>query len=422
MKKNIFKYIVTPIIAGIIGSLLLVLVSFIPQSAIQKNAEISAEQLCADGIYPKYINIWDISYRFDQQTDTLIMMGAYNLDDAKDALINPYRKAQNADEYTMDAFRKVVTEGAENDMVYVRYWQGFRILLRPLLLLLPYFEIRHIVSWVFFGLLFAMLAALAERKGVGTAICIGASIILVNPSIISHSLQFTPCFILSFIYVLFLIFTENKRYDRALAFCLFGILTQYFDFYTVPVLTCGLPLIVLLILDDDFAKGIKTVAKSFAAWAYGYISMWLVKLVMVPLFTDVNGISDGLGAFSKRIGIEKEVGLEAAYSPVDALLAVWDMITPGATGAFFLIVTFLIVTVSALVIWKKQGFKTLMQTSVLLVVAALPIIWHICAAQPTVIHAFFQYRDMAVFFAGVFLFALKATPLWDKYLIKNNIK
>ena len=180
MKKNILKYIAAPFIAGVVGLLLLFMVSLIPQSMVQKNASASADQLDADDITPKYINFWDWAYAFDNHTDTLIMMESYNLESFSDALLNPYRGVQD--------------EGAENDMVYVRYWQGFRIFIRPMLMVFPYFQLRQVVSWVFFALMFFMLAAVAERKGIFASLCIGLAIILVNPSIISHSLQYTPCF------------------------------------------------------------------------------------------------------------------------------------------------------------------------------------------------------------------------------------
>ena len=424
MKKNILKYIAIPFIAGIIGWALLLLVSFIPQSIVQKNASASAAQLDADSMLPRYINFWDWSYGFDNHTDTLIMMGGYNLtsEDFSSALLNPYRNVQKyegEETYISDAFIELVDEGAENDTVYVRYWQGFRIFIRPMLVMFPYFQLRQVVSWAFFGLMFFMLAALAERKGIFASLCFGLAIILVNPSIISHSLQFTPCFILSFVAILFLLFTERLTFDRGLAFCVFGILTQYFDFYTAPIAVCGLPLLVWIMIDDSDCCRFKTIIKSFLAWGYGYVSMWLVKLLMVTIFTDVNGIADGIGAFLGRIGVKDTTAATSEYTPVGAFIAAWDMVTPGATGAVALAAVAALVVISAIVIWKKQGFKELVNSSAYLAVAAFPIIWFAAACQPTTIHAYFQYRPLVVFFAGVFLFALQATPLKDRNFLRR---
>ncbi|MBQ7284276.1 MAG: hypothetical protein IJW74_05465 [Oscillospiraceae bacterium] len=424
MKKTILKYIATPVICAIIGSLLLLLVSFIPQSLIQKNASASADQLAADeSVIPRYMNIWDWSYASDLHTDTLIMMGGYNLNEPSAVLLNPYRGVQEKEGYICDSFIELVDGGAPNDTNYVRYWQGFRIFIRPMLLLFPYFQLRQVVSWVFFGLLFFMLAALAERKGAFTALAVGLAVILVNPAIISHSLQYTPCFNLAFAAMIFLLYTENLNYDRALAFCVFGILTQFFDFYTAPIAVCGLPLLVWLLIDESGCCRFKTILKCSVSWLYGYASFWVVKLVMVSIFTDVDGLGDGIGAFLGRVGTAKNNVGEAAgkglYTPINAFIAAWDMVTPGATGAIALIAVMAIVAVSALIIWKKKGFKGLVADCAFLAVAALPVLWFSVASQPTVIHAYFQYRPLVVFFAGVFLFALQAFPFADRQYLRR---
>ena len=422
VKKGILKYMAIPFISGTVGLLLLFVVSLIPQSMVQKNASASAHHLDSDNITPKYINIWDWAYAFDNHTDTLIMMESYNLESFSDALLNPYRNVQKyegEETYLSDAFIERVDEGAENDTVYVRYWQGFRIIIRPLLILLPYFQLRQVISWVFFGLLFFMLASLAERKGIFASLCIGLAVILVNPSIISHSLQFTPCFIISFAAILFLLFTENLTFDRGIAFCIFGVLTQYFDFYTAPIAVCGLPLLVWLMIDEGSKNKFITIIKSFAAWIYGYVSMWIVKLIFVTLFTDVNGIADGIGSFLGRIGVKEVENIKGEYTPVGAFIAVWDMVTPGATGSIALAAVIILVTVSAVTIWKKYGWEKLIDSSAYLVVAAMPLIWFAAACQPTIIHAYFQYRPLVVFFAGVFLFALQATPFKDRNFLRR---
>ena len=421
MKKNILKYIAAPIVAGAVGLFLLFMVSLIPQSMVQKNASASANQLDADSMIPRYINFWDWSYAFDNHTDTLIMMESYNLESFSDALLNPYRNVQKyegEETYLSDAFIERVDKGAENDTVYVRYWQGFRIFIRPMLVLFPYFQLRQVVSWVFFALMFFMLAAVAERKGIFASLCIGLAIILVNPSIISHSLQYTPCFIISFAAILFLLFTENLNFDRGLAFCTFGMMTQFFDFYTAPIAVCGLPLLVWLMIDESSNK-YKTIIKSFIAWIYGYVSIWIVKLVFVTLLTDVNGLADGIGSFLGRIGVKEVENIKGEYTPLGAFVSVWDMVTPGATGAIALAAVVLLVVVSAVIIWKKYGFGQLVESGAYLAVAAMPIIWFAAACQPTTIHAYFQYRPLVVFFAGVFLFALEATPFKERNFLRR---
>ena len=414
LKKKILKYISAPFVFSVIGCLLLLLVSFIPQSMVQKNASASAQQIAAHkSMIPRYINFWDWSYASDLHTDTLIVMGGYNLNNPSAVLLNPYRSIQQEGGDISQSFIELVDEGKPNDTDYVRYWQGFRVIIRPLLVLLPYFQIRQVGSWVFFVLLMITIAAIAQRKGMAAAVCFALAIVLVNPAIISHSLQYLPCFILAFLAILFLIYTENYSFDRVFVFSIFGMLTQFFDFYTAPIVVCGLPLLVWIMLDNE-NNHFLTILKSTLSWLYGYASIWLVKLLMVSVFTDVNGIADGLGAFFGRIGLKEVEVIKESYNFIDAFVAAWDMVTPGATGAIALAAVVLLVAVSAVIIWKTKGMNALISSCAYLAVAALPIIWFAAAAQPTVIHAYFQYRPLAVFFAGVFLFAAQALPFKEK--------
>ena len=172
-------------------------------------------------------------------------------------------------------------------------------------------------------------------------------------------------------------------------------------------------------IDESGKCKYKTILKSFAAWIYGYVSIWIVKLVFVTLFTDVNGLADGIGSFLGRIGVKEVEHIKGEYTPLGAFVTVWDMVTPGATGAIALAAVVLLVAVSAFVIWKKHGIKQLAESGAYLAVAAMPIIWFSAACQPTTIHAYFQYRPLVVFFAGIFLFALEATPFKERNFLRR---
>ena len=252
MKNKWLKYVLAPFISAVIGCICLALVSCIPQSLIQKNAEKSLEHIKMEPIYPSYINVCYNAYTMDNYTDTLILIGGYNLrsDNIRSILTNPSIRPYPDESDIKNSFEDTVN-GKESNSTYVRYWQGFRIFIRPMMVIFPYFVLRQIVSWVFYGLMFLAIAAVAERKGIITSLCIGIPLFLVNPSIVSHSLQFSPCFIMAFVFILFILFMENKNYIAVFAFCIFGILTQFFDFYTAPFLTCGLPLLVYLTLIDE---------------------------------------------------------------------------------------------------------------------------------------------------------------------------
>ena len=86
-------------------------------------------------------------------------------------------------------------------------------------------------------------------------------------------------------------------------FALFGIATQFFDFYTTPLITYAIPVLLLLLCKEYSSCRWLTLIKTAAAWAYGYVSMWIVKLAATTLFTDTNGFADGFSSLSRRLNI-----------------------------------------------------------------------------------------------------------------------
>ena len=159
---------------------------------------------------------------------------------------------------------------------------------------------------------------------------------------------------------------------------------------------------------------ITTVFNAMLSWMYGWVSMWLVKLLFVTIFTDINGFKDGFGSFATRVGINIAEDYADAYDPIKAITKVWETTLPGIFLKVSVVAIIIVVMLSAVFILKSKGVNVLLSDLSFLLVAAVPFIWFAVAAQPTVIHSYFQYRSIAVFFAGVFLFAAQALPFKEK--------
>ena len=208
-----------------------------------------------------------------------------------------------------------------------------------------------------------------------------------------------------------------------LLFCIFGMATQFFDFYTVPPITFALP-VLMLIMDDSYRdKRWGTVMKTFGAWLYGYISLWLLKLALVSLMPGVNGFQDGFSSLQYRLGANGNFGNEALAAIKNALINVWWMSCPGENELLVFLGLVLLVAVGAFRLWKHKGVGALLSCSAFLAVAAVPVIWTIIAARPMNIHAWFQYRIFLPVYAGIFMFftqSLQECPPFDKRLRKKK--
>jgi len=173
------------------------------------------------------------------------------------------------------------------------------------------------------------------------------------------------------------------------------------------VLTFGLPALVLLSLDGYRQRRWRTLGQTLTAWLYGYGAMWLVKLLAVTAFTGENGFADGFRSLAGRVGLIKVGGLEEMYGVIAALKTVWWVCAPGESEKELFILLALLTAGGGLLILRRRGVRELLSCGAFLAAAAVPILWFCCAAQPTRIHAWFQYRSIAVSYAGIFLFAIQ---------------
>ena len=406
--KNILKTAVIPIVAALVACVVLFLVALIPQSAIQKNASVAAGELVSQPQWPTVLNTGDPTYRMDNYTDSQIMMQSYNLNisNPRSVLTNPKHISDSDGNNMAYALDEVVNGGADNEISYVRYWMGFRIFVRPLMLFGSYFTIRKIAAFVFYFLMMMALIAVAKTVDVKTALCFGVSLILVNPAIISQSLQFSCTFMLVFLFVLYICIRCN-RMNAVFAFCIFGVLTQFFDFYTTPIVTFGIPVLIYLVATRETQKPIWIALKTFFAWIYGYVMMWFMKLLLVTMFTDINGFQDGFHRFAERTGILAAPGSQDSYSAVGALKAVCHTVFQEVAVRYVFIVVSIMALTCIAVIWIKQKSAGFLHACPLLLVGILPLVWFMVAAEATSIHAWFQYRSVAVSFMVLFLLILQ---------------
>lgn len=421
--KKIITLALLPFAAAILGCILFFVVSLIPQNAIQYNASQAAKELTSQDQWPMVLNTGDRTYKMDNYTDSQIIMQSYNLtsENLSSILTNPKHKSEQVPNNMALALDEVVNRGAENEMSYCRYWMGFRIYVRPLLIACSYYDIRKLIAAIFFTLLFSAIIVISKKVNVKTALCFGLAIIPFNPAIISQSLQFSCTFLLMFLFVMYVCLSiKNPLKNILVTFCAFGVLTQFFDFYTTPLVTYGFPILIMLSMNTIVTNKLLTLVKTFFAWLYGYVAMWIVKLLFTTLFTDVNGFADGFYRFAERTGIVIQEGWEKYYDVAGAFKAVLNTVLPGGLK-IFLFPFLIMICVSLGVIFFKRKFKCALNDIAPFVVATLPLVWYACSAQPTYIHAWFQYRTLSVTVFGVFLMVAYAISLFRERLLLKKL-
>jgi len=412
--KNLKKYLITYFSLIVIFVLLLSLSNLIPKDRIINNVQASSKQLL------EYKNISETSpdmaaaYKIDYYTDSVMINTAYFTDTK-----NPINSALACSSFGggVDHLINVASKPSINpNKNYSRYWHGYLIFLRPLLMFFDYLEIGILNTYLFFVLLCICLVVLAKKVSGWFPIAFILTIASLNIIILPINMQLACVFLMSFLSILFVLYIYNKRRSYTyLAFFIIGMITMFFDFYTYPILTYGFPAIALVALIDKEGnmslKGIfKLVFLCLLTWGLGYVLAWIGKIILAGVFVGKSEIEAAFVSWSSRIAREvpdltKEKVAEGINSLIPSLnvdriplwiiaicISAFQVINRASlTIASIILVLFLVLFI---LFRKKKGKRKV--SVVYIAVAAIPLLWFSVAANPTIIHFYFQYRGIGV--------------------------
>lgn len=392
-------YILWFVITVFLAFFLLLIVAFLPQRQISENLYESAEQLMSEG---NYIATADKSCGaiLDNYTDALILMtsSATQFHSLSFTLTNPVYSYGDGGA-VVDLLEYATDQMPIPSWYYSRYWMGFRTLVRPLLTVLNYNEIRQLLTVVFFALFAVIVSSVTKRVSMKAAMVFAISVILVKPNVICSSLQFCCCFFIAFAAMLAMPWLEKRSQWDYLVFMEIGMLTMYFDFYTVPIITFAFPMVYLYMLRSKRGEIIKlkAIVSSTMFWFGGYGGMWVAKMLLTDILTEVECTKSAVGALLKWTGLKESSGLNYWESLQLLYKNVVDTVFPCA--AWKVCAAMGVGVVVILLIYRAaKGYIPMNRVKCylpILVVAILPIIWFVAAARPMVNHFYFQYRSIA---------------------------
>lgn len=393
--------------------LFLLLGSLLPQDAIDQNLTDSIWVFESESTYP-FALFYEGSAKLDNVTDAIILQeaSAMRSKDLKTIFTNPMYSVDNP----VVSFRGYIErrETGEPNELYVRYWQGFRT---PVRFLLSFFDYRQIRKLLTFSVLFLMSAAalmISAKLDRRAGILFILSMLCVKPTVIGASLQYSSVFILTFISMLFVPKAVETKNERAL-FLITGAMTMFFDFYTAPLAALGYPLIFAMLLhirNGDRKTGWLT---NTVTWLLSYGGMWIMKLLLTTVFTGVNAFADAFSSFAQRTGIVKTEALLPYYNIGNALNAIWETIFSDRVTIFLYITCAIVFILIFIWAWKKKKLQKQATTRhlILLFPFCLLILWYCISAQPTAIHAYFQFRNCSMAFWGLLMyFSLLVFPFF----------
>ena len=276
---------------------------------------------------------------------------------------------------------------------YERYWHGYIILLRPLLMLLDLSGIRFVYCVTHFILLFMFIRMLEKKANLSIAISFLVTYLCFSCYVIPLSLQYSHIFFIMLISGMILMkFNDKfkqKRWTKYF-FLLIGIVTVYFDLLTYPIITLGINLILYILINKEI--NIKDIIVYIIMWFVGYGGMWFMKWVIASLVLNENVFENAYNAIITRTNSNHNFEIITLSKVFDANLS---YLKHRAT-----LITFLVDFVANVIIAFKENKKNLdLNVNKLvsfIIIFVLPILWLFILKEHSYTHSQFVFRILMI--------------------------
>ncbi len=394
MKKNIIQYIIVFLALIAFFFSFSVISSIWPDQKIKRNISKAALEFNEAGLYPNaMINVTPC--RMDNFTETIVLNQIFCIDRSKPlrSAMGVYRGYKDPWYDTPGALLSVTRyETGIIPLAYPRYWHGNTFLFRILFSIMDY----HHIQWMMFAittlLIVIFICAYYPLAGIWKTLAFILSWTLVYGFIMPFSIQFFPSIAMALIASILIVQHEGTPAYISLLFFITACCTNYFDLFTIPLLTFGLPLIAWLSIQDNQSIQLKATTGQITQWGIlwviGYGLTFLSKWVLASLVLKENILKDGFGQSFYRMNADGLSRWDAVGKNLDMLPWIWVC----AALILFLIV-------SVLHFQRKGGLKALY----FLLIASLPYLWYLVVSNHSELHFWFTYRLQFITLSSLFM-------------------
>lgn len=376
--------------------------------------------LNAEGVYPSLGGTGE-TYRLDNWTDSVMLSTAYSMDSAQ-----PLTSALRGTHYRSDRISSLV--GSLNEQVslqspgnrdYARYWHGYLVFLRPLLTVMALPQIRLLYQGVFFALTALIVALLARRVSLAVALVFGVGLATVNASVVPFSLQFSTDFFIAFAASLYVLLRGDLPYRRLMTFLFVtGAVTAYLDLLVAPLLTLGMPLVIVLLINREkteqngYLRAIASLTGICLAWAAGYALLWASKWLLAGAILGRDVLSAALDVVAFRTTGDVRWIQDGQPVYVHALWLNLLAYFHDNSTLMKVVAAAVVLTLVAGALLVKAGKLRGVALAQLVLAALLPYAWFVAASNHSAYHYWFTYRiQFVTFFALAAAICLAAGDL-----------
>ena len=400
---NVGKSLLLIVLSAVVGTGLLILSEFLPGEPMDRNLERSADIFQATGKFPN-LHTW-CSSRLDNYSDAIMLLMAGNVSaehPAEYAMISYHPVMGEFD--PVQIFTKHYIDGEEYEGYepYSRYWHGYGVIYRLLLLFFDYHRIRLLNTALQAGLVL-LLCILMYRSGGrarGMILPLLISYGMLAPMVMWMNLEYSLGFYISLLSVLamLILYRKGRMGEREYLVLLFsGIGTAYWDVLTYPMAALGLPLAAAFCLEPEERIGRATVRMIRLAffWGMGYALMWVSKWIIGTALTGQNVFAEGISTFLLRTGNEADGEI------VSVGQTIWNNVRYFfRTPVSFLFLVYLLTAGGLPVVRmlrKRESLKAVGERMLpWLLIACIPFLWCVITKNHASIHPWLASKAFIV--------------------------
>lgn len=393
----------------------------IPNKRINWHVSESVAQLKSEGVYPRlFFNT--PSAQLDNFTDAWMLNLAISADNKhplKSALESPHRVVKEYDEGIVDKIGNLelsINNDDFNVSTYSRYWHGYLGILRPLLVVFNYTEIRFLNMCALFMLFIIVNSLIKKKLGIKIMASFFISMMMSMFIIVPMSLQFSSMFYIMFISMIVLLLYHEKIEENNLELYIFfiiGSITSFLDLLTVPLISLGIPLTTYILLIQNKKSEIKLnnniknktvisntieIIKNSIIWGIGYGVTWASKWVIATIILKQNVIINAINQILSRTSGSSDTVVFTAKSVIESN-------TNTMFTGFIIKLLLIILLISVIsMIFIRKDLNEIIKISPILLISLMPFVWYIILKNHSYIHFWFTYRSLSITVYTVLVF------------------
>lgn len=435
--------------SALLGTILLVLVFCLPTGRMKQHAAVSAVEMLGKEDQVSGNRFFDyVQTNRETYTDAIMVQNAIERIPGKSVFEHAMRMYHSDLEeafWTPEDSLKAYCGGQDTGSMYLheytRYWHGYLVYLKPLLLLFSWKQIS--LAGVLLQLLLTVVTAWLSirKKQPGVAVAMIVGFLFMKPLLVLVSLTMTVCWIITLAALIFMLRRNEWLGEKNLYpefFLMVGVLTSYFDFLTYPIVTLGFPLCVFFLLNGSgtIGKGghaeksgqtyragvptdrewgrllknaVRRVVGYSVCWGIGYAGMWAMKWIIADLTLHTGTIKDAVWSI---IGRTEAIGgrprFNGGFYVIGLNLQEYDHVIYPVMAAAIALVSLALVVAAC----RKKGAATVLVRLVpYMIIFCIPFVWIIVVQHHSALHARFTFRILAVAVMAVGCMGLKALEI-----------